>query len=68
MDHELIIRITFKSGAVSEERGTEAQVEALFNQDEDQRLIDHVMTADFTGNELALWHHEGDLRWENVVY
>lgn len=68
MDQELIIRISFKSGAVSEKRGTEAQVEALFDQDEDSKLIDHVMTADLTGEELALWHHEGDVHWENVYY
>ena len=62
MDNELIIRIRFRSGAVSEERGTELQVEALIDEDE-SRLIDYVQTLDIESGEFALFVHENDPNW-----
>lgn len=63
MEHiDLVIRIKFKSGAVSEERGRVSQIEALFDEDTG-RLIDYVMALDVIGNEFALWVHEDDPAW-----
>lgn len=60
-----IIRISFKSGGVSEERGSEWQVSALFDED-DERLIDHVVIWNPITGEQVLWHHEEDMRWEDL--
>lgn len=67
MERELVIRICFRSGSVSEERGTEAQIEALFDGDID-RLIDYAMALEPIDGEIALWQHESDPRWADVRY
>lgn len=58
----LIIRIRFRSGAVSEERGNETQCVALMDQDE-SGLIDYVQTLDPTTGEFAMYVHEDDPNW-----
>lgn len=63
-DSNLVIRIAFRSGGVSEERGDEAQVEALFAQDT-ALLIDYVMAYCPVTHETALWCHEQDERWDD---
>lgn len=68
MEQELVIRICFKSGAVSEERGTEDQIHLLFEDDTDQ-LIDYVMSfQNWEGGEIAVFQHEGDERWAGLTY
>ena len=59
---QIVIRIKFRSGAVSEERGTVEDIEALFDRDDD-RLIDYVMGLDVLLNEFAVWMHEDDPNW-----
>lgn len=62
---DLVIRIRFKSGGVSEERGTEEQIEALFAQDE-QGLLDYVQGLDPITGEFNLWVHEDDPAWAEI--
>ncbi|QNJ25941.1 hypothetical protein SynSYN20_01614 [Synechococcus sp. SYN20] len=64
---DLVIRICFKSGSVSEERGTELQITALFD-DDVNGLIDYVMALEPKAGEIALWQHEGDPRWAEIEY
>ena len=64
---DLVIRICFKSGSVSEERGTEFHINALFDDDK-QGLIDYVMALEPKGGEIALWQHDGDTRWAELEY
>ena len=63
-DQALVISIKFKSGWVSEERGTEADVNALFKQD-DNRLIDYAMGLVIGSTEFFLAHHEDDDRFDD---
>ena len=65
MDDMLIIRIRFRSGAVSEELGNEAQVVELMDQDEDL-LIDYVQTLDPASCEFAMFVHDDDPNWNDV--
>lgn len=60
----LIIRVRFRSGAVSEELGTEAQVLQLVDDDADL-LIDYVQTLDPTSGEFSMYVHEDDPNWSD---
>jgi hypothetical protein len=62
----LVIRIRFRSGAVSEERGTEAHCVALLDQDENQ-LIDYVQWLDPITGEFALFVHDDDPNWDDAT-
>ena len=62
---DLVIRIRFKSGAVSEERGTEEQIEALFEQDS-AGLLDYVQGLDPDTGEFNLWVHDHDETWAEI--
>ena len=62
----LVLRITFKSGGVSEERGNQEDIDALFEYDHN-KLIDHVYGYDTLTHEVLLAHHEDDLRWEDFT-
>ena len=66
----LVIRITFKSGAVREERGTADQVQAMFDEDRDG-LIDYVTTLDPVLGLNDFWCHdadEPDWAWLDSLY
>lgn len=67
MERELVIRICFRSGGVSEERGTEEQVDTLFAEDT-ERLIDYAMALEPIDGAIALWQHENDMRWAELEY
>ena len=60
-DH-LVIRIRFKSGRVSEERGCSDQVQKLFEQDENS-LIDYVLGYDPITGAFDMWVHDDDPTW-----
>ena len=60
-DH-LVLRIRFKSGAVSEERGCDKHIEELFAQDE-QGLIDYVLGYDPVTQAFDMWVADGDPNW-----
>jgi uncharacterized protein (UPF0371 family) len=60
----LILRITFNSGGVVEERGTCDDVDALFAQDTD-RLIDHIYGIDLLSQEVLIACHDDDKRWDD---
>lgn len=66
MESPLIIRVRFRSGAVSEERGIEAQAIQLLDEDEG-RLIDYVMTLDPASGEFAMFVHDNDPAWSADV-
>lgn len=63
----LVIRIAFLSGAVSEERGVEDDIEALFAADYEnpEHLLDYVLALDPKGGEILFAHHEGDHRYDD---
>ena len=61
---ELIIRIRFKSGSVSEERGTEEQVVALIDNDE-TCLVDYIQTLDAKTGEFSMYVHDDDPNWND---
>lgn len=60
-DH-LVIRIRFKSGAVSEERGCSDQIQALFNSDVEE-LIDYALGYDPITGQFDMWVHDNDPNW-----
>ena len=61
---EQIIRVSFVSGRRTETRGTEEQVAALFNGD-DNGLVDYVQTMDPVTGEHAVWCRDEDQRFED---
>ena len=60
----LIIRVRFRSGAVSEELGNEEQCVALLDQDE-HGLIDYVQTLDPLTGEFSLFVHDDNPSWSD---
>ena len=60
----LIIRVRFRSGAVSEELGTTDHCVALLDQD-DERLIDYVQTLDPLTGEFSLYVHDDNPSWSD---
>ena len=58
----LIIRIRFRSGAVSEERGNEDHCTALLDQDV-TGLIDYVQTLDPITGQFSMFVHDEDPNW-----
>lgn len=62
----LVIRIRFRSGAVSEERGSEEHCHALLDQDADC-LIDYVQSLDPITGEFALFVHDDDPNWDDAA-
>ena len=65
----LVIRICFKSQTVSEERGRDEDIDALFHEDlqQPERLIDYVLAIDPNTNELTLACHDDDTRWDDYA-
>lgn len=63
----LVIRIAFKSGSVSEERGVDSDIDALFHEDlqNPERLIDYVLAIEPKTGELVLACHDDDTRWDD---
>lgn len=66
LQKHMVLRITFRSGGVVEERGDQDDVDALFEQDVN-RLIDHVYGIDLFTDEVLLVHHEEDRRWDDFT-
>ena len=66
MDTPLIIRVRFRSGAVSEERGNEAQCIQLMD-DGVNGLIDYVQTLNPETGEFSLFVHDDDPAWSPEV-
>lgn len=62
---DLIIRVRFRSGAVSEERGNEGDCVALLDRDDD-RLIDYVQTLNPESGEFSLYVHDNDPSWDDA--
>ena len=62
----LVIRIRFRSGAVSEERGCEDHCHALLDQDEDN-LIDYVQTLEPISGEFSMFVHDNDPNWDDAA-
>lgn len=61
MTAPLILRIYFKSGRVSEERGCEEDLEALFASDPD-KILDYVISLDPENGTRELYFHVEDER------
>lgn len=64
---DYVLRIQFKGGRVSEERGPESSVDALFACDA-YGLIDHVAGFDTTSGEVFIWTAIGDDRFDGVEH
>lgn len=58
-----VLRVVFRNGVIREERGTETDVQQLFAQDE-QVLLDHVLSLNLHTGEQALWCHTQDTRFD----
>lgn len=54
---DLVLRIVFSSGKVAEERGSEADVIALFQGDPGD-LIDHILAFNVATGQPVIYGHE----------